>query len=209
MTEKSPITLGALIASEALAGFGIPGGATFSTLIGAYLEKRRREAITVLIDEFSNGYHGRVEFLPEDADDLIQIIHRFSKAVEDGCARENLKLLAQVIAGQKKNKALDPDAFLKWAHSIADLTRSELLLVGISIVVKTEGHDQFWTVVKKRMEEGGFSEDECMALASSVARTGLLLPVSAFSSLNYHHSPWLSELEQLVDVEELLKAQEA
>jgi hypothetical protein len=37
---------------------------------------------------------------------LIDVIMRFSKAVADGAAQENLRLLAQVIAGLKKNKAL-------------------------------------------------------------------------------------------------------
>jgi hypothetical protein len=49
---------------------------------------------------------GQVQFDPQDIDPLIDVIMRFSKAVADGAAQENLRLLAQVIAGLKKNKAL-------------------------------------------------------------------------------------------------------
>ena len=49
---------------------------------------------------------GKFRLTPQDIDPLIDVIMRFSKAVADGVAQENLCLLAQVIAGLKKNKAL-------------------------------------------------------------------------------------------------------
>jgi len=52
---------------------------------------------------------------------------RFTKAVADGAARENLHLLAQVIAGLKKNKALEGDKFRKWCSMLEHLTRDELI----------------------------------------------------------------------------------
>lgn len=205
MTEKDFLTSAQIIVSETLTILGIPGGTTLGKALEGCAERRRNEARDILIDEIQNGIHGKVEFLPEDADDFIRIIHRYSKAVEEGAARENLKLLAQVIAGKKKNKALDPDGFLKWANILSDLTRSELLLLGKSITVHHKKPDEFWPKVKAEMATGGFSAEECYALASSVARTGLLLPFSAYGELEYRSSPWLAELEQLVDLEVLLK----
>lgn len=203
MPEKHPLTLGALIATETLACFGVPGGSTVSTIIGGYLEGRRKEAMGILIEEIAAGDHENVAFLPEDVDPFIEIIHRFSKAIEDGTAITNLRLLAQVIAGEKKNKALDPDHFRKWASILADMTRSELVLVGNAIRVMEQEPENYWQTLIDQMIEGNFEEDEIQALTASVARTGLLLPVSAYGGLIYKPSPWLHELSSLVRCEDL------
>jgi len=54
----------------------------------------------------------------------------------DGAARENLRLLAQVIVGLKKNKALEPDKFRKWANILEQLTRDELMVIGKAVSIK-------------------------------------------------------------------------
>jgi hypothetical protein len=89
-----------------------------------------------LIEEVSKGSPEPINFTESDTDPLIEIIYRFSKAAADGAARENLRLLAQVIAGLKRNKALEPDKFRKWANILEQLTRDELMVIGKALAVR-------------------------------------------------------------------------
>ena len=105
------IPFGAAIAGDVLSALSIPGGSTLALFATSYLAKKRKEAAEILISEIAAGRHGPVNFDNEDIEPLIDIVLRFSKAVADGAARENLILLAQIIAGLKKRRAFDPDRF--------------------------------------------------------------------------------------------------
>jgi hypothetical protein len=132
MPDTDLIPFGAAIAGDVLSALSIPGGSTLSAVVTSALAKKRREAADILIKEVTSGRHGPVEFDKHDIDPLIDIILRFSKAVAEGAARENLILLAQIIAGMKKHRALDPDRFLRWSKIVEGLTRDELLVIGFA-----------------------------------------------------------------------------
>ncbi|MEM9106141.1 MAG: hypothetical protein AAGC96_10840 [Pseudomonadota bacterium] len=168
MTKKHPLTFGALVVSETLSGLGMPGGSTVSSMLQDYLDRRSRDAANILIEEISAAAHESAGFLPDEIDPFIEICHRFSKAVEDGTARSNLKLLAQVIAGQKRNKALDPDGFRKWASVLSDLTRTELILVGTVIRVSAIHSRDVWNEVRKEMKDARFEPLEIEALGAAI-----------------------------------------
>jgi hypothetical protein len=126
------------IAADILSAIG-PGGSTLQALASAHLAKRRTEATEILIQELKNGHHGEIDFNEHDIDPMIEIILRFSKAVDEGSARENLMLLAQVIAGLKKgNKILEPDKFRKWCGILEQLTQDELNVIGTAYRVRKE-----------------------------------------------------------------------
>src|SRR5262245_8022485 len=103
MSGKDIIPFGAAVAGDVLSAFQIPGGNTLVAIAEAAVAKKRREAANILIDEIRGGHHGTINFDEHDLDPLIDIILRFSKAVGEGAARENLRLLAQIIVGLKKN----------------------------------------------------------------------------------------------------------
>lgn len=169
------------------------------------MDRRRRDAANILIEEISAGAHESADFLPDEIDPFIEICHRFSKAVEDGTARSNLKLLAQVIAGQKRNKALDPDGFRKWASVLSDLTRTELILVGTVIRVSAIHSRDVWNEVRKEMKDARFEPLEIEALGAAITRTGLLSPAPAWGAINYKPTQLLEELSTFVKVEDLIK----
>jgi hypothetical protein len=135
MSGKEIIPWGAAIASDVLSAFNVPGGSLLSKLGDKYLEKKQREAAEILIEEVSKGSSEPINFPDSEADPLIEIIYRFSKAAADGAARENLRLLAQVIAGLKRNKALEANQFRRWANILEQLTRDELLVIGKAIAI--------------------------------------------------------------------------
>lgn len=204
------VTYGGALASDIISTV-MPGASTLAKFVDSYAERKRKEAADIFINEVSQGYHGRIDFDEHDLDPLIGIVHRFWKAVEDGAARENLRLLAQVIAGLKKNKALeDVDQFRKWAGILEQLTRDELLVLGKALRVRrdilnagTDVANDFWQRLECSLEAARYSKSEIGALCASVSRTGLLIPLSGFGALTYMDTPWLENLGKLADLENL------
>ncbi|MBB3592708.1 hypothetical protein FHX08_003052 [Rhizobium sp. BK529] len=85
-----------------------------------------------MLEEITAGRHGPIDFEADDIEPFIAVTLRFAKAMEMGTAHENLRLLAQVIAGLKKNKALTADTFMRWAGVLEQMTRDELVTIGIA-----------------------------------------------------------------------------
>lgn len=203
--SKDVLTFGSAVAGDLLSALGVPGGGTLAHLAGAFMEKRRKEAVDTFLSELSSGYHGSVQFAKEDLDPLVSILLRFSKAASDGAAIANLRLLSQVVIGLKKNKAMDDDNFRRWCAVLEHLTRAELLMIGIGILVdrevESEGakREEFWKRVKTRMETGKYTYSETLSLAASVSRYGIFVPVSGYGGLNYEPTDWLRQLGSLVD----------
>ena len=167
--------------------------------------------VYAILDFIVDNY---IPVLDHDVDPLIEIILRFSKAVADGAARENLKFLAQVIAGLKKHKALQGDQFRRWCAILEHLTRDELLVVGLSQVIKKQidaggpnAANDFWQRLEPALEKAGYEKGEIAALSASVSRTGLLTPVSAFGGMVYMPTPWLDQLGALADLESATRTQ--
>ena len=210
MADSELIPFGVAVAADVLSAFQLPGGHTLQAVAAAFVKKKRDEAASILIEEISNGWHGQIEFDQCDVDPLLEIVLRFSKAVADGAARENLRLLAQVIAGLKKNRALQPDTFRKWCGILEQLTRDELIVLGTAYrLVKKEwtgdaeegAADKFWKALQKELVEAHYDRGNIAALCSSLSRTGLMLPRSGWGTIVYTPSPWLEELGGLADLE--------
>lgn len=210
MSKSDLIPFGTAVASDVLSAFQLPGGSTLTKFADVYVARKRKEAAELLIAEVSNGYHGKIEFGEHDVDPLIEITLRFSKAVADGAAKENLILLAQVIAGLKKKKAFNGDRFRKWCGILEQLTRSELLVIGLAYVAQQEVKSQppgsandFSTRLDAALERANFEKPERDSLYAAVSRHGLLLPASAWGGLVYLPSPWLEELGELAHLESI------
>ncbi len=212
------IPLGAAVAADVLSALHLPGGSSLKLVADRYLAKRRKEAADILISEVSDGgLHGHIPFDAHDVDPLIEIIFRFSKAVSDGAANDNLLFLAQVIAGLKKNRSLDADAFRRWAGILEGLTRDELLLIGKAVVIERHIFEQqhaggdkvandFWQKLQEKMKAAGYGGGEINALCATVSRTGLIIPVSAYGGTAYMASPWLQEIGLLTSVSSKFEA---
>ena len=212
MAKNAILPFGMAIVGDVLSACQIPGGNTLSALAVSHIEKRRQEAASILIEEVSKGLGEGARFEEYEVDPFIEIILRFSKAVSEGAARDNLRLLAQVIVGQKKNKALDGDQFRRWCGVLEHLTRDELLLLGIGYAISKEqrssqsdekAENTFWQELDKRMQAGGYEAPEIVAIAASVSRTGLFVPVSAWGGMIFVPSPWLNKLAGLCDIDNL------
>lgn len=212
MSDSDIIPFGASVASDILSAFQIPGGGTLAYLGAAYLNKKRQEAANILIEEVAKGSEDGVRFDKHDVDPLIDIVFRFSKAVADGAARENLRLLAKIIVGLKKFKALEADKFRKWSGILEDLTRDELMVIGKAYAIRSDiisrgpgAPNDFWQRLQDDLKTAGYDSSQILALCASLTRTGLFQTASAFSGIAYMDTAWLLELGQLADVESVLK----
>ena len=136
MSSKEMVPWGTAVIGDVLSALQVPGGGFFGKLGDKYLERKQREAAEILIEEVAKGSPEPINFIESDTDPLIEITYRFLKAAADGAARENLRLLAQVIAGLKRKKALEPDKFRKWANILEQLTRDELMVIGKAIAIR-------------------------------------------------------------------------
>ena len=207
MPDTNIIPFGAAIAGDLLSALSLPGGNTLAAVAAGFLAKKRREAAEILIAEIASGRHGPVNFEDHDIEPLIDMILRFSKAVAEGAARENLVLLAQIIAGLKKNRAFDPDRFRRWCKVLEHLSRDELLVIGFAyraereLAGRTDAIDAFGPLLREMLSSAGYGEGEIEALLTAVGSSGLLSSASAYGGLAYQPTPWLSELGMLADVE--------
>jgi hypothetical protein len=215
VTGREMVPWGTAIVGDVLSTLQIPGSGIFGKFGDKYLERKQKEAAEILIEEVAKGSPEPINFAESDVNPLIEIIYRFSKAAADGAARENLRLLAQVIVGLKRNKALQPDKFRKWANTLEQLTRDELMVIGKAIAIKREfdtGSLQFnvpgdfWKNLRSALETSGYQPGEIEPLCASLSRTGLLLPASAYGGMIYMPTPWLTELATLADVEGIAAA---
>jgi hypothetical protein len=192
------------IVSDVMSALSIPGGATLSELATKAMDKRRLDAAQVLIEQLRQG---NLTFDEQDIDPFVIIALRFARAVDEGVGKENLKLLARVIVGLKKNKALQDNEFSRWAATLSDLTRDEIVALGKAYQLtkasnwNADGADQFWTPFRDAMADGGYSEEQFLAICASISRYGLLLPQSVWGGLIYHPSQWLVELGALAELE--------
>jgi hypothetical protein len=205
MAKTDIIPFGAAIAGDVLSVLQIPVGGTLAAIATSVLAKKRRDAAEILIREVTCGRHGAVRFDAHDIDPLIDIILRFSKAVSEGAARENLILLAQIIAGMKKHRTLEADNFRKWSKIVEHLTKDELLVIGLAYRLEKERsnsqNNDFNGNLREAIKGAGYSNGELEALLTSVGSTGLLSSASAWGGLAYVPTDWLGELGQLADIE--------
>ncbi|MBM3567994.1 MAG: hypothetical protein FJX46_04475 [Alphaproteobacteria bacterium] len=112
---------------DAFALSGIPGSALLGEAFKAVMEKRMRHARDVLTEELKRGAIS----IPEAsaADPLAAMLFRYIRAAQEGSARLNLRLLAQVIAGQAHCGNLIADEFLYYADILSGLKREEIIFV--------------------------------------------------------------------------------
>ncbi len=121
---------GVMLAQEALSALHLPGSSALGRAVNAAYERRRAAARQILLEAIEREGVDNIQFEPEEMDDFVQMMMRFAKAAETGAARQNLKLLAQVIFGLKRNRAFEFDQFQACANVLETLTRDEIVFLG-------------------------------------------------------------------------------
>lgn len=195
MSNKAGVHTLTAIVQDVLSAVQIPGTSTLGLVVQRVFDKRRDEAIAILIEAIEAGEP--LEFEESDAEEFVQMLLRFNRAVQSGAAKQNLRLLAQVIVGLKRNRAFEFDKFQRWSGILENLTRDEMLLIGIASVTAQENPDQFWVRLRQKSEPiyGGCSK--LNEIATAITRTGLFVMNVGGDGVSYSHSESLIELGDL------------
>jgi hypothetical protein len=174
--KSNVMGVGAALASDALSLFSVPGSGILSHYVDSLLERKRAELREIILQEIRDG---RVEFEEEDRDVFIHVALRLSKAVFEGTAKENLRLLSRVIVELKRESAFNETEFARWEKVIVDLTKDEIFAVGLANSINSPGHADFWSKFKDKMKENGYDSEETYAISVALSRHGLMgaLPV--------------------------------
>lgn len=189
------------IVEDVLHALHLPGGRTLGALVEREIKERNKQTFEILLEEMQKGRDEGVTFEENDAHDFVQMVLRLSDAAEKGTARRNLRLLAQVIVGLKRNRLFQFDNFQRWATVLETLTRDEILVLGaIYRLIGREGDP--WSLVKEELVPNTFkTQEELEAVCASLMRSGLIIPVSAFGGLAYKFSPSIKQLGALAEIE--------
>jgi hypothetical protein len=115
------------IVSDAFGLFSVPGGGIAGEALKALMQKRVDAAREIMLTEISRG---DIRFSETDAEESVAIVYRYLRAAQEGAARVNLRLIAQVLCGQARLGLIKADEFLYYADLLTPLRRDEILLTG-------------------------------------------------------------------------------
>ncbi|WP_369050215.1 hypothetical protein [Burkholderia gladioli] len=191
-------------------------GATGKELLDRLLKKRREEARNIMLDALRRG---SISLNGADLEESVPVLFRFIRAAEEGSARRNLRLLAEVFAGQARHKAIAADEFLYYADILSPLRREEIQFLGSLYRIWMEVSADLEDVSKVRVElskrlkselipELMADDAEFFAIAASASRTGLVSRFSGWGGEFLQPSPLLVRLAQMVDLEAAAKQNE-
>lgn len=178
------------------------GGATLNAL----LRKRAEAARAILLDRLSKGKANISDIPGEEA---AAILFRYMRAAEEGAARTNLKLLADVAIGQDAKPGFYANEFLYWAEILASLRREEIIVLGLvhreaqKVGYKIERSGAFWIECVKFLEaERGISPATADTIAAALLRSGLLSLLGGLYDMGHAYLP-SSNLEKLGEMANL------
>lgn len=192
---------GAILAAETLSALSLPGASVVDKAVTGALDRRAKVAREVLLESISKEGVDEILQSEQDLDEFVQMMMRFSKCANEGAARQNLKLLAQVISGLKKNHILKFDKFQSCANVIEALTRDEILFLGkLKIWSKSNPDDIKWIEFRSMLAHD-LADLDINACASALSRTGMILPVSAFGTMVYVPTKMFYEVCSLAEFE--------
>ncbi|HEX6957764.1 MAG TPA: hypothetical protein VF194_07240 [Ferrovibrio sp.] len=190
-----------------------PGAGLVGSAVANYLLKRNASARDILRSELERTGATAEDF--HDTEQFAAAALRYTRAVRDQAADENLRLLAQAMAGLARRETLWASDFIRYADILSVLSRDEILLVGC--LMREDANAQapedpaeqieVWnTVVAKLVGNGVFpSEAYLEAVTARSQRTGLIIPTGTFDG-GYRLSPIGRSLRHVVNIEQALRS---
>ncbi len=149
--------------SDVLGLMGVPTN-TLSSVVEEVRERRKSEALEILLSEIRKGKFQKVnEF------EAVSIIERYLRDAMEGTARNNLKLMAQVIRGMSASDSLQASLFFRYASILASLSTDEIQVLGIIARENSRCYES-----AKATLHAAFSEEHCKQILQSLIRTGLV-----------------------------------
>jgi hypothetical protein len=196
------------VVSDAFGLFTWPGGALAGEVLSRLFKNRADAAQEIMLSELTRG---NVRFSEIDPEECVAIVYRYLRAAHEGAARNNLRLLSQVLAGQARLGLVKADEFLYYADILTSMRRDEILLTGAILrswnAASAQASDptkrmQTATIQAKVALISDVFEDDAdfRSVADGLRRTGFLLtqPTAGGGDL-LGPSPLLIRLSKLTD----------
>lgn len=190
---------------------GNVAGLAFGVAAQHLLRRRAEAARDILLDEIRRGDK---DLTAQEVDAVVAVLLRYGRAAQEGAARLNLRLMAQVIVGQARLGCLYADEFLRYADILASLRREEVLLLGVmQRHWEADGEPEPKKATARSQADlipGVFkTHDDFNAAAGAVTRTGLLMAQAAYGVLQFRPTQLLADLCRLAPFETTARAEPA
>jgi hypothetical protein len=200
-TEARALAVVAIV-KDLLHALHLPGAETLGALVEKEIEDRKKATFDMLLQELQKARDEGVTFQENDVHDFAQMVLRLDDAVSKGTARRNLRLMSQVIVGLKRNRLFEFNDFQRWANVLETLTRDEILVLGTAYRLKKTGVQDLWAGLKETLVPEPFKTNvDLEAVCAALARTGLVLPASAWGGMVYLFNDGVVQLGELADLE--------
>jgi hypothetical protein len=161
----------ASVVSDIMGALAIPGGSTLSMAIQEVFKKRLSAAREILLKEIRAGHKTLCD--AQELEEVAAILYRYSRAAQEGAARQNLCLLAKVIHRQITLSSLNANDFLYYADIVCSLTQEEIQVLGIMMREKCEC---YYRPRHASLPISRYYNEDCMErIMQSLTRTGLVL----------------------------------
>ncbi len=185
------------------------GGA--AEIIKRVLRHRRRMAFDLLLGELRRGTTTADRLGLEN--DVVSVLLRYQRAADEGAARLNLRLMAQVIAGSAFTGTLRADEFLTYADMLAALRREEVVLMAtMHRIQRRHGAggtpvNILWGHLMDEVVPSLFKDErDLRATAMACLRTGLIMDMNTIDDMGlYTTSPLFQRLTEIASFEAALR----
>lgn len=187
--------------------FGSPPTGSLREKIAGMLEKRLNNAREIFIEELKQGDRSLHQI--DEIDEVAAMFYRYIRAAQEGVARLNLQLMAQVICSLTAQRPIYPSRFLRYADLLASLSREEIIALGTlyhmtvphGAIPLTESDIRMDVSIKTRDHLASiFGDHEALATLNALTRTGLVLHSSAYPSDEcFYASARLKKLTEITD----------
>jgi hypothetical protein len=202
-TSQTRVLAVIAIVKDLLHALHLPGAETLGALVEKEIEDRNRSTFEMLLIELEKAREEGMTFEENDVHDFAQMVLRLYDAVSKGTAQRNLRLMSQVIVGLKRHRLFEFNNFQRWATVLETLTRDEILLLGTAYRLKKKGvQEEVWAALKEALVPEPFKTNaDLEAVCAALARTGLVLPASAWGGMVYLFGDGVVQLGQLAELE--------
>jgi hypothetical protein len=157
---------------------------------GQLIKKRERDGFRIMEEAFQTGSQHPCTVDPES---FAGMIYRYHRAMIEGTARVNLRIIANLIKGISSTDDLLADEFLHFADVIASFRREELVLLAVlyRLTLASTKEDQYaWDEVVTELVPHPFkSSNELAGIATGVARSGFLIDADRIGGAAFLLSP--------------------
>lgn len=148
-------------------------------------------------------------------DEGAAALFAYLRAAEEGAARRNLELIAEVLANGAVDPEFDTNEFRRHARHLAELSREEAIALGIVMkadqLVSDPKKDPWRPLADFAVNQSGTfdSPEHFSEVLAGLMRTGYVRPLSLFGTMGFYPTREVERLARLVDVDAVVKAAEA